>query len=154
MQVLIDERQWSFDGIRRKFADGKTQTIETLLNSILEGLAVCAAAIKAEREESERCKREREEDERRREEQRRIDALEGKRVEALTNYIKRRQHGQQILEFVSAVEEKLGAGDYEDRDTVQEWIDWAKDNAEREDPLSKGLPRLLQSDDFNMWELR
>jgi len=154
LQVIINDSLYQHDGLRRTFGDGKTQRIETLINSILEAFATWSAAIKAKRIEDERRKREWEEEERRREEQRRIDGLEGKRVEALLNIIERRQREQQIVELVSAVQSKLDAGKYEDPESVQEWIDWAKDYAERVDPFGKGLPRLLQFDDFNSWLMR
>ncbi|MGO4705794.1 hypothetical protein AB4072_08460 [Microvirga sp. 2MCAF38] len=41
------------DGVRRKWADGKTQTIETLIPSIVDGFEILIAARKAERERRE-----------------------------------------------------------------------------------------------------
>lgn len=154
LAVLIDERKWSHDGVRRKFADGKTQTIERMLNSVLEGLVVCAATIKAVREDTERCKREWEEAERKRLEQHRRDALERKWVEALSKDLERWMERKRVLEYVAMVEGKLEAVEYEDPEVVREWIKWATDYANRLDPLAKGLPKLLQYEDFNSWELR
>lgn len=153
LQVLINEGQYGCDGIRKKFADGKTQRIETLINPILEALATWAAAIKAKRIEDERRRLAWEEEERRRKECQRNHVLEKKRVEALAKYIDFRQQQQQVLEFVAAVEAKLNAGDCKDPDAVREWIAWAKDYANRLDPLRDGLPRLLQFQDFKSWEL-
>lgn len=48
LQVHIDQRSYTYDGLRRTFGDGKTQRIEKLISPILVGLATCAAAIKAE----------------------------------------------------------------------------------------------------------
>ena len=152
LQVRIDEH--SYDGIRRMFGDGKTQRIEDLINAILVGLATCAAAIKAKREEDERRRIEHEVAARRRQEQQRRDALERKRIEALSSDLERWQKRCEILDYVAAVEAKLDAADYENPDAIKEWTEWAKDYAEKIDPIGKGLPRLLQFDDFHPWELR
>jgi len=52
------------------------------------------------------------------------------------------------------VEGALATGGYENAPAVQEWISWAKDYADRIDPLSGRLPRLPQIEDFQSWELR
>lgn len=54
------------DGVRRRWADGKTQTVETLLDSIITGIMVLLAARKAVREEREERQRQWEEMARRR----------------------------------------------------------------------------------------
>lgn len=154
LQVILNEGRYGYDGLRRTFGDGKTQRIETLINSILEAFATWAAAIKAKRIEDERRKREWEEAERRREEQRRHHALERKRVEALSKDLDRWSQRRQVLDYVAAVREKLNAAEYEDSNAVREWIEWAEDYASRLDPLANGLPRLLEFEDFKSWELR
>ncbi|PCJ61073.1 MAG: hypothetical protein COA65_02320 [Rhodospirillaceae bacterium] len=154
LQVALNEGCYGYNGLRRTFGDGKTQRIETLINGILEAFATWSAAIKAKRVEDERQKREWEEAERQREEQRQRDALDKKRVEALSNDLKRLHQGRQVLDYVAAVREKLEAGQSEDPDAVQKWIEWANDYADRLDPLRKDFPKLLQFEDFNAWELR
>jgi len=57
------------------------------------------------------------------------------------------------LDYVAAVQEELDSGHYENSESVVQWIAWAKDYADRLDPLREGLPLLLQFDDFNSWEL-
>lgn len=153
LQVVVNEGCYGHEGLRRTFGDGKTQRIETLINAILEAFATWSAAIKAKRIEDERRRREWEEQERRREEQRRRNALESKRIEALTKCLERCHQRQQILDFVAAVEAELTADDYGEPDAVREWLAWASGYADRIDPLSQGLPRLLQFEDFHSWEL-
>lgn len=153
LQVIVNEGCYGHDGLRRTFGDGKTQRIETLINAILEAVATWSAAIKAKRIEDERRKREWEEQERRHEEQRRRNALESKRIEALSKNLERWHHRQRILDFVAAVEAKLDADDYDEPEAIREWIAWANDYADRIDPLSDGLPRLLQFEDIRSWEL-
>lgn len=153
LQVIVSEGCYGHDGLRRPFGDGKTQRIENLINAILEAFATWSAAIKAKRMADERRKREWQEEERRRQEQRRRNALESKRVEALFKSLERWHQRRQILDFVAVVEAKLEADDSQDREEVREWIDWAKGYADRIDPLCKGLPRLLQFENFSSWEL-
>lgn len=154
LQVIINEGCYGHNGLRRTFGDGKTQRIETLINTILEAFVTWSAAIKAKRVEDERRKREWEDEERQREEQQRRNALESKRIEALLKDLERWRQRRQILVYVAAVEEKLDTGGYDDSEAVSEWIDWAKGYADRIDPLSEGLPRLLKFEDFDPWELR
>lgn len=153
LQVVVQERYYGQDGLRRTFGDGKTQRIETLINAILEAFATWSAAVKAKRLEDERRKREWEEAERRREQQRKHNALEKKRIEALSTDLERWHRRKQVLDYVAAVQEELDSGHYQNSESVVEWIAWAKDYADRLDPLREGLPLLLQFDDFKSWEL-
>lgn len=149
---MLNEGRYRYDGLRRTFGDGKTQRIETLINSIREAFATWTVAIKAKRSEDELRKREWEEAKRRWEEQQRYNALERKRVEALSKDLDRWHQGGQILDYVAAVREKLNTADYQDTEAVEKWIEWAEDYAARLDPLANGLPRLLEFDNFNSWE--
>jgi hypothetical protein len=153
LQVIVNERCYGHNGLRRTFGDGKTQRIESLINAILEGFATWSAAIKAKRIEDERRRREWEEQERRREEQRRRNALESKRVEGLAKDLERWRQRQQILGYVAAVEAKLNADNCVDEEAVRQWINWAKDYADRIDPLHERLPHLLHFEEFKPWEL-
>lgn len=153
LQVIVNKGHYGHDGLRRTFGDGKTQRIETLINAILEAFATWSASIKAKRIEDERRQREWEEEKRRREDQRRQNALEGKRIEALSKNLERWNQRQQILEFVAAVEAKLNSSGYDEPEPVREWIAWANDYANRIDPLNERLPQLLHLSDFRSWEL-
>jgi len=154
LKVVINEDHYSCYGLRKTFADGKTQTIETLINVVLAEFAAWSAGIKAKRLEDERRRLEWAAEEHRREEQQLRDALEQKRIKALTRDLERWQQRQRILDYVSIVKERLVGGNDPDPDATSEWIAWALDYADRIDPLCKGLPRLLQMEDFNEWELR
>tara|TARA_R110000868_G_scaffold198069_2_gene444355 strand:+ start:11850 stop:13067 length:1218 start_codon:yes stop_codon:yes gene_type:complete len=151
--TLNEDLRYGYEGLRHTFGDGKTQRIENLANGILEAFSTWSVAIKAKRIEDERRKQELEERAQRQEEQRRRKALEDKRVEALARNLERWRERQQVLEFVAAVEAKFEAGSYDDPDAVREWIVWARRYADRIDPLSDGLPKLLQREDFSEWEL-
>lgn len=154
VRLQINEGKYGYNGLRKSFGDGKTQRIETLINAILGALSTWSAAIKAERAARERRQQEWQEAKRLEEERRRITALEKKRVEALEQNLERRRRHKEVLEFIAVVEGKLRDSGYDDQGSVHEWIEWAKGYAERLDPIGRGLPRLLQVDDFGSWELR
>lgn len=153
LRVIINEGHHGYDGLRRTFGDGRIQRIETLTNAILEAFVTWSAAIKAKREEDERRRRAWEEEERQRQERQRRNALEKKRVAALLDDLEQWHRHRQVLDYVAAVEAKLNAGSYEEAEAALEWISWAKDYADRINPLTEGLPRLQKFEDFKPWEL-
>lgn len=154
LEIALNEGSYVRNGLRRTFGDGTGHRLDALINAILEALATWSAAIKAQRVEDERRRQEWEEQTRRREEQQRRNALENRRIETLSKHMDRWHERGRVLKFIAAVEAKLSAGEYENAEPIWEWINWAKGYAERLDPLNKGLPRLLQFEDFSPWELR
>ena len=148
----------NWDRSHKKAKNWQAQTfrnhpiLKTNFNVPIRSLVLCFRTDK--RIEDERRKQEWEERAQRQEEQRQRKALEDKRVEALARNLERWRERQQVLGFVVAVEAKFESGSYADPDAVREWIDWARRYADRIDPLSDGLPKLLQREDFSEWELR
>ena len=98
--VEVDESQ-SWDGIRRRFRDGKRQRVEKLSKKIVTAAAICAAAAIERREESVRRQRENEEFERRRQEFERQRILEEKRWEFIEGKMLRLEKAQFLERFVS-----------------------------------------------------
>ena len=130
LKVRIDESRFSWDGIRRTFGDGNIQKIETLVTAIFDGLANCAAAVKAKRIKEEQDRIEREEEEKQRRER------------------QRRRQRQEILDYVSAVEAKLETASVKEPDAVREWLAWARSYTDRLDPIADILQRSLRDEDF------
>lgn len=100
LMIEIDRRS-GYDGIRRKYADGKQQRIENMADKIVTTAAVCAAAAIERREEAARREREWAEQEKRRKEAERRHTLEKKRWEFLEAKMERLELAQQINGFVS-----------------------------------------------------
>ena len=100
LMVEID-RSSGYDGIRRKFSDGKQQRIENMADKIVTTAAVCAAAAIERRDEAARREREWSEMEKRRKEAERRHTLENKRWEFLEAKMERLELAQQINGFVS-----------------------------------------------------
>ena len=115
----------------------KTQRLETCLNSFIKGLARVAVHKKEcikirEQEEQERLERER-----RWAEQRRKEEEEKQKFEALMKNVESWQKSRRIREYIAAVEEMASTGKYtfNFEGGVDNWIKWAKAQADRLDPL-------------------
>lgn len=153
LQLVIKDDGYWLPGLRRTFADGKSQRVENLLNRFLEACTTRSAAIKAKRSENERRRKEQEEQARIRKERRRQQALERKRVDALSEKLDQWRDHRQVLELIAAVEARLADSENDDPSPVREWVSWARDYAARIDPLAEALPKLLQFSDFSQYEL-
>jgi hypothetical protein len=124
--VEVDPSQ-SWDGIRRRFRDGKRQRVEKLSEKIVSAAATCAAAAVERREESIRRKRETEEFEKRRQECERQRVLEEKRWEFLESKMVRLEKAQFLERFVSEY-----SAHYEPAglpDACQKLLEWASSQA-------------------------
>jgi hypothetical protein len=100
LRVEID-REHCWDGLRRRFRDGKRQRIEDLAPKIVTAAAACAAAAVERRLEAERREREREEYQRRYEEMERQRILEEKRWEFLESKVQLLEKANYLDRFVS-----------------------------------------------------
>jgi hypothetical protein len=100
-QLMIEiDRGSHYDGIRRRFSDGKRQQLENMAERIVTAAATCAAAAVSRREEAARRAKEREEAERRWQEQERRRVLEKKRWEFLESKMSRLETARRLEQFV------------------------------------------------------
>ena len=148
-KLLVEiDREHCWDGLRRRFRDGKRQRIEDLAPKIVTAAAACAAAAVERRLEAERREREREEYQRRYEEMERQRILEEKRWELLKSKVRLLEKAKYLDRFVS---------DYTScfRDKVlpeacQNFLAWASDQAGKIrseiDPAE--LARVLEKHDL------
>jgi hypothetical protein len=119
---------------KQSWSDTPKKKLEEQLNSMMIDLAKIAVHLKQEREKEEQQEREaelrRQEEERLRlkelEEQKRIDYLEG----LLSQWVK----AERIREFLT-IAEKLPINPKAVDMEKQEWLEWARDYADRLDPL-------------------
>jgi len=88
------------DGLRRTFADGARQRIETMLDHVFAAAAACATARRVRREDAERRKQRWQEEESRRREAERRRVLEEKRWEFLERQMKLHEEAGRIEAFV------------------------------------------------------
>lgn len=138
-------------GLRRTFGDGKTQSVEGMIDDIFSAAVKLAAAKKAQREEWDRMAREIAESKRTEEEKHKLENLERHRAQSFEAMSSAWKRANELREFVEVV--KLHLEDSDDRKSALEWIAWAEHHIEEIDPLSKRLPKLPQREDFSEWEL-
>ena len=98
--VEIDKSH-SWDGLRRRFCDGKRQRVEDLAGKIVTAATACAASAIEREKEAERRQREREEYEAHRQERERQRILEDKRWEFLECKARLLEKAQYLDQFVN-----------------------------------------------------
>jgi hypothetical protein len=124
-------------GVRRKWADGKTQRVEDCLNAFVVGLVQAAEAKKQAQAEWEEQQRRREEERRRRFEEERQRQEEARRGRQLEEEATAWAKAEQLRAYVAAVREHAEqAGGVEPESKVARWLAWAERYAEAADPLA------------------
>jgi len=135
LALKIDD--WWASSVRKTWADGKRQRVETSLNAFVVGLVRAAEAKRVWLEERERQQQMWEEqrqrlreEERRREEER----LRGQRLERIADAWGK---AREIRAYLTAVREKAEQdGGIEPGSDLAAWLAWAEGYAEAIDPLS------------------
>lgn len=142
LALRINPGRWISLGVRKTWADGKTQRVEELLNQFVVGL-VRVAEAKKQRD------RERKEERKRREEKRRLAEMRRRRLreeQERREELKRQasvwaEHGR-MREYVSALrKEAEREGPLPAYSPLRLWIEWAQSYLEKTDPLRQ--PRDL-----------
>ncbi len=139
-------------GCRKSWRDAKKQRIEDRLNQFVAGLVHFAARKREYEEEQEKAAQRRQEEERRRqeeadrrEEKRRLIKAEQARVESLMQESKCWTVSQNLRRYIEARRQQhLTIHGKIDLDgEFGRWVDWATQQADRLDPLTKSPPSIL-----------
>lgn len=145
--LTLEIDRWRFSGFRTKWCDRRNQSLESQIDSFLDGLNQAAVKAHEVEEERERERRAREiEEERRFEEQRQREG-ERRRVDELKHQASSLRQSRMIRELIEEVQRKdpgvglLGGGDA----LLAAWIEWASKCAEDLDPVSCILDRCRQA---------
>lgn len=107
---------------RRTFADGKTQTIESLFGEIVVGIALAAAGKREHREFYEEQRREREEREQRRLQAERREALLEQRISALDQLLEAHERIAKVERFL----DRLDRGSEDRPEALTPFLVWAR----------------------------
>lgn len=120
-QLVVALDGWS-DGLRRTWADGKTQRLEGLLDQVVTGIEARLEYEKVRREEREERERQWKELERRKELARRRHEREENRIELLAGLIRARREADEIRTWLSTIgpAESPGSGD------LARMVKWAR----------------------------
>jgi hypothetical protein len=136
----------SYLGVRQKWADGKRQRIEDVLQRFLEGIEAAAEGRKNRRLEREEQERRWAEERRKREERERLETIERVRGAILKQQAKAYEESQRLRIYIEAVRKRVAGGSPNEAE-VREWIAWAEDYVKRLDPFDRDLPTLVSEED-------
>ena len=163
--TIHDRGQYWGDSFRKNWRDTQKRQLENSLDAFVIGLIKRAAQKKEmqrQEEERERQRREaarqREEQERRRAELERIIRHEKARVAKLVTDAENYGKSRLIREFITAVENEHLKGNqaFVSEHDHETWMKWAKDQADRLDPLVESPPSIIdqaaETDDNIDWK--
>jgi hypothetical protein len=135
LSLQIDS--WAAQGIRKKWNDGKSKGVEDHLTAFLINLVTIADLEKKRRLEIEERKKRWQEELKAREALERRRQEEQKRLQDLENQALRWAKAIQLRAFIAEDEQKSGEGGLppEERERLKRWMEWAREHADRIDPL-------------------
>ena len=154
--TIHDRSRFYYDNSRKNWRDTKRKQLEDSLDAFVIGLIKRAAKKKEYRRQEEEKERQRQEMARLREEARQRQAElrrniqeEQERVSKLVSDAENHQKSQQVRAFIAAVEKEHQNGNavYANADEFESWVKWARDQADRLDPLSDSPPSILDQAD-------
>jgi len=121
--ALVFQVEGYSDGVRRTWADGKTQTVESLLDDIVVGLQTLLAVRKAQREENEERSRQWEEQARRRALAQQRSKREEKRIAYLGSILALQDEAHRLNQWLACLNE---ASEPVPGDNLDRMIRWAR----------------------------
>jgi hypothetical protein len=141
---------------RKNWRDSEKRPLENSLGSFMKGLFNLAVHKKERIRQKEEEKRQQLERQRIREEEDRLRAEKLRRIKEeqkrLTGLISAAESWQKsilVRDFINAVEAAAQAGSYpfKPREELENWLEWARKQADRLDPLSPSPPSILDEAD-------
>ena len=153
--TIHDTREVYAYGCQLNWNDGKKTKIENRVASFLEGLSLVADATinharRLKEQEQERIERERrrEEERKRRAELRQRYLEEQARVKGLFAEAENWKRSQVLREYIIEIEKREAEGTLplSLETPFEEWLKWARDQADRLDPLSPSPPSVLDEE--------
>lgn len=151
LRIRDAEMYWA-SGCRKTWRDGGKQKLEDKLNSFVGGLVAMAARVKEHEAEVARQEQERREEASRREEQARQRAeqrariaAEQSRVDSLLQQARDWRQSAELRAFIETVRQRQVAahGKIDDDSEIGQWLVWARQQADRLDPLSESPSSIL-----------
>jgi hypothetical protein len=132
---------YSYQG-QKKWSIRKGKTGIEKIESFLREVRKVVAFKKEERRRRKKKKRRREAEKRRKEEAERRQKKEEARRSALERQADRHGQARRLRRYIEEIERRAAQEDLSPkrRETCREWLRWAREHADRIDPLSSGLP--------------
>jgi hypothetical protein len=145
LQLQIDNMPLYMGPIRRTWADGKYQRVESCIGDFMVGLTVAAAAIKKNRQETEERERRWAEERKRQEEERQKAEEQKRKAELVAELIGNWEEAARLREFAKAMETQSAQSTPSDaqKTDIQQVVGWTLEYANLLDPLSD-LPEAIE----------
>lgn len=134
-------------GVRTNWSDGKKQTLESVLPSLIEGISIVGAALYTRRLEREERDRQWELQRKQEAERQRLKQIQHTRFAILKEQASQHREAELLRAFVEKVKLKLKTLPEDDWADIEEWLGWAETSIEELDPLSSGLPILISEEE-------
>lgn len=126
-------------GLRKNWADGKTQTIEKILEDIVAGIKATLASKKSERERWEEDARIRAEMARRRDLSKKRKEREEQRASYLSRLLQRRREAAELREWLSSLPIHTGAEESGEAKRMRIWVEERLADIEAQINLHKAI---------------
>jgi hypothetical protein len=137
--------------IRRSWADGAKQRVETCLNDFVVGIVAAAEALREQRMEREARQKEWKEAEERRLQAEQRRQAEASRIRALDTSLAAWRKSVVVREYVRAMRSAAQRAGMTGTDSpVAQWLDWAEGYADRIDP-TRAEPTVPADPEANRW---
>ena len=127
---------------RKKWKESEERSLEEMIPSVLERAHEAAYQLKRKRKERRREQQIRKEKRRKREAKKERQEKEKRRRKELEAEASQWQKSQKLRHYIQAVKRKVEARSLagEEREEIEDWLDWARAHAVRLDPISDELP--------------
>lgn len=144
--LVITNYMWNRK-IRRRFSDGKTQTVEELLPNFIDAVFNVAAIEKGDRLRKEQEEKERKNTRIQNKYTKQCEELENSMIKNLEQQANDLDFSMKLQSYISAVEDKVKS-QYENIpiETMQ-WLDWANKYLEKINPLTDSLPTYTKAEE-------
>lgn len=129
-------------GLRKKWKDNQKKSLETMLNAFIIGAIKVADILHHDRLKKEEEKRIHNEELRRLQEEEDLRLAEEGRIKNLETQAELWTKSQQLRAYIQAVEIEAASRSQtaEFQNDLKQWLTWARQYAERLDPLHGGMP--------------
>lgn len=146
LSLRYESWAWGSEGLRKTWADGKTKDLEEMVVDFVIGGIKITDAMRHHRIIREQEEGRRQEEMRIRAESERKRQQELERRNILEKQAEQWKKSRQLREYIDAVESSFGKQDQEQDARLNNWLTWARQNADRIDPLQNDPPSIYEHD--------
>lgn len=141
---------WSASGVQKKWSDTASRSVEGMLHHFISNMFQVAYLKMIDRLEWEEKQRQRQLELERLAEQKRRREIEEQKLAELENQAAQWEKCHQLRRYINAVEKEAAAMEVsaEFQQKLDNWLEWARQHAERKNPLNdlKGVRKFFETE--------